>query len=198
MASYPLLFMHPESADLHCTDLVSVASASGLIFWLSLTGRNMCTWSCMTGKPLEQRLDCYKVMVFGLVCLTAPSCEDKLFALCNCVLSICVHLKVAEDIGQGLLALHERGIVHRDLKPHNALLTGQQRAKVSDMGHCKRLLDQQASFESPGAGMEKAKHFPQTFFNDVSCQLSIQVQDRVLGALFTGRCSNTVKGSAWL
>jgi len=90
------------------------------------------------------------------VCFTAPSCEDKLLASCNCV-----HLKVAEDIGQGLLALHERGIVHRDLKPHNVLLTGQQRAKVSDMGHCKRLLDQQASFESPGAGMEKAKHVSQ-------------------------------------
>ena len=66
-----------------------------------------------------------------------------------------MHLKVAEDIGQGLLALHERGIVHRDLKPHNVLLTGQQRAKVSDMGHCKHLLDQQASFESPGAGIKK-------------------------------------------
>ncbi len=52
-----------------------------------------------------------------------------------------------------MLALHERGIVHRDLKPHNVLLTSQQRAKVSDMGHCKRLLDQQASFESPGAGV---------------------------------------------
>ncbi len=100
---------------------------------------------------LQQRLDCYRAKVFGLVWLTTPSCEDKLLASC-----ICVHLKVAEDIGQGLLALHERGIVHRDLKPHNVLLTGQQRAKVSDMGHCKRLLDQQASFESPGAGMERA------------------------------------------
>ena len=62
-------------------------------------------------------------------------------------------VQVAEDIGQGLLALHERGIVHRDLKPHNVLLTSQQRGKVSDMGHCKRLLDQQASFESLGAGV---------------------------------------------
>jgi serine/threonine protein kinase len=79
---------------------------------------------------------------------------DKLLASC-----MCVHLKVAEDIGQGLLALHERGIVHRDLKPHNVLLTAQQRAKVSDMGHCKRLLDQQVSFESPGAGMRKAQYF---------------------------------------
>lgn len=59
---------------------------------------------------------------------------------------------MAEDIGQGLLALHERGIVHRDLKPHNVLVTGQGRGKVSDMGHCKRLLDQQASFHSLGAG----------------------------------------------
>lgn len=62
-------------------------------------------------------------------------------------------VQVAEDIGQGLLALHERGIVHRDLKPHNVLLTAQRRGKVSDMGHCKRLLDHQASFESMGAGM---------------------------------------------
>lgn len=75
-------------------------------------------------------------------------------------------VQVAEDIGQGLLALHERGIVHRDLKPHNVLLTAQRRGKVSDMGHCKRLLDQQASFESLGAGMQaallKARPAPQT------------------------------------
>lgn len=61
-------------------------------------------------------------------------------------------MQVAGDIGEGLVALHERGIVHRDLKPHNVLLTGQGRGKVSDMGHCKRLLDQQASFHSLGAG----------------------------------------------
>ena len=45
-------------------------------------------------------------------------------------------MQVAEDIGHGLLAVHERGIVHRDLKPHNVLLTAQHRAKLSDMGHC--------------------------------------------------------------
>lgn len=67
-------------------------------------------------------------------------------------------LQVAEDIGQGLLALHERGIVHRDLKPHNVLLTAGQRGKVSDMGHCKRLLDHQASFESLGAGILHLLH----------------------------------------
>ena len=60
--------------------------------------------------------------------------------------------QVAEDIGHGLLAVHKRGIVHRDLKPHNVLLIAHHRAKLSDMGHSKRLLDQQASFESPGAG----------------------------------------------
>ena len=61
-------------------------------------------------------------------------------------------VQAAEDIGQGLLALHERGIVHRDLKPQNVLVTREGRAKVSDMGHCKRLPDQQASFDSLGAG----------------------------------------------
>ena len=59
---------------------------------------------------------------------------------------------MVEDVGLGLQALHERGIVHRDLKPHNVLLTAQGRAKVSDMGHCRRLPDLQTSFETPGAG----------------------------------------------
>ena len=40
----------------------------------------------------------------------------------------------------------------RDLKPHNVLLTEGQRAKLSDMGLCKRLFAEQTSFESPGPG----------------------------------------------
>lgn len=61
-------------------------------------------------------------------------------------------LRVALDVGQGLEALHARGIVHRDLKPHNVLLTESGRAKLSDMGLSKRLIPEQASFETAGAG----------------------------------------------
>lgn len=61
-------------------------------------------------------------------------------------------LRVAEDVGCGLEALHARDIVHRDLKPHNVLLTEGGRAKISDMGLSKRLVPEQASFESVGSG----------------------------------------------
>lgn len=63
-------------------------------------------------------------------------------------------MRVAEDVGSGLEALHERGIVHRDLKPHNVLLTESGRAKLSDMGLSKRLVPEQSSFESVGSGEE--------------------------------------------
>ena len=37
----------------------------------------------------------------------------------------------------------------RDLKPHNVLLTEGQRAKLSDMGLCKRLFAEQTSLKAP-------------------------------------------------
>ena len=61
-------------------------------------------------------------------------------------------LQLMEEAGQGLVALHQRGIVHRDIKPQNILLTDSRRAKVSDMGLCKRLAIDQSSFESWGPG----------------------------------------------
>jgi serine/threonine-protein kinase/endoribonuclease IRE1 len=60
--------------------------------------------------------------------------------------------RVARDIAEGVNAVHTRGIVHRDLKPHNVLLNASGRAKLSDMGLSKKLVDNQASFETLGAG----------------------------------------------
>lgn len=65
-----------------------------------------------------------------------------------------VRVQLMEEAGQGLVALHQRGIVHRDIKPQNILLTDSRRAKVSDMGLCKRLAIDQSSFESWGPGVQ--------------------------------------------
>lgn len=61
-------------------------------------------------------------------------------------------MQVCEEVGKGLVALHERSIVHRDLKPHNVLFTEGMRTKLSDMGLCKRLTTDQTSYDSAGPG----------------------------------------------
>lgn len=61
-------------------------------------------------------------------------------------------MSIAAEVTAGLAALHARGIVHRDLKPANVLMTEGSVAKVSDMGLCKRLVEEQSSFESVGPG----------------------------------------------
>lgn len=67
-------------------------------------------------------------------------------------LMLLLRVQLMEEAGQGVVALHQRGIVHRDIKPQNILLTDSRRAKVSDMGLCKRLAIDQSSFESRGPG----------------------------------------------
>jgi len=43
-------------------------------------------------------------------------------------------LQLAQDIAEGLAALHALDAVHRDLKPSNILFDGQGRAKLADLG----------------------------------------------------------------
>ena len=61
-------------------------------------------------------------------------------------------LQVARQIGEGLTALHRKGIIHRDVKPQNVLLTDDDTARISDMGLCKRLTNEQSYAESATIG----------------------------------------------
>lgn len=47
-------------------------------------------------------------------------------------------LQVALDVIQGIRYLHSQGLVHRDIKLHNVLLDKDSRAKISDLGFCKK------------------------------------------------------------
>jgi serine/threonine protein kinase len=43
-------------------------------------------------------------------------------------------LEIARDLAAGLAYAHEQGLVHRDIKPHNALITADGAAVISDFG----------------------------------------------------------------
>lgn len=60
--------------------------------------------------------------------------------------------RLLKDMVSGLAHLHALGIVHRDLKPQNVLISVAGRAKLSDMGISKRLLDEQSSFDPHATG----------------------------------------------
>jgi serine/threonine-protein kinase len=46
-------------------------------------------------------------------------------------------LRLAADVGSGLVALHERGLLHRDVKPSNVLLDERGNALLTDFGLAK-------------------------------------------------------------
>eukprot|EP00898_Chlorokybus_atmophyticus_P001021 jgi/Chlat1/191/Chrsp1S03110 len=60
------------------------------------------------------------------------------------------NMQIMRDVVAGLAHLHCLGVVHRDIKPHNVLISRQNRAKLSDMGISKRLVDEQSSFDTHG------------------------------------------------
>lgn len=71
-------------------------------------------------------------------------------------------LRVAQEIGEVLVATHEKGIVHRDLKPQNIMLTHQGSVKVLDFGLSRLLIDPDAataSFNEP-QGRHKESYAP--------------------------------------
>eukprot|EP00873_Tetraselmis_striata_P022954 jgi/Tetstr1/443218/TSEL_031257.t1 len=89
-------------------------------------------------------------------------------------------MSIAAEVTAGLAALHARGIVHRDLKPANVLMTEGSVAKVSDMGLCKRLVEEQSSFESVGPGGSSGWQAPE------------QLRQRLPGAAPLGRQTKSI------
>jgi serine/threonine-protein kinase/endoribonuclease IRE1 len=89
-------------------------------------------------------------------------------------------MSIAQNVVAGLSTLHNRGIVHRDLKPANVLMTDGNVAKVSDMGLCKRLVEEQSSFESIGAGGSSGWQAPE------------QLKQRLPGAPPIGRQTKSI------
>lgn len=61
-------------------------------------------------------------------------------------------LKIAEDVANGLAAMHALGIVHRDVKPANVLVTPSGHAKLADLGLAKMVGDSELTVTGMGLG----------------------------------------------
>jgi predicted Ser/Thr protein kinase len=79
------------------------------------------------------------------VCLITEFVDNgslKKLLFSECPLDMSLQIRIARDIAAGMLYLHNEGVIHRDLAARNILLDLKMRAKVSDFGMSRVLIDQ--------------------------------------------------------
>ena len=105
-------------------------------------------------EECEGNLEDLVTMIFAQESQAKDQAREKLQRVYQNVTDVSQEklLQLMHETAQGIEYLHSLNIVHGDMKPHNVLISKMGLAKVSDMGLCRELRENQNSIVTDSNG----------------------------------------------